>query len=63
MFVHHVANDTDDDAMKVYIEVNMFKVQSFEKASNPASLAKSFRVKVLMDDAMKMLDASVWPWH
>ncbi len=61
MFVHHVANDADDNAMKAYIEKNMCKVQSFEKAFNPASSAKSFRVKVLVDDAKKMLDANVWP--
>ncbi len=61
MFVHHVVNDTDDNAMQANIENNMCKVQSFEKASNPASSAKSFRVKVLMDDTKKMLDASMWP--
>ncbi len=58
VFLHHVVND---NAMKAYIEKNMCKVQSFEKASNPASSAKSFRVKVLVDNAKKMLDATVWP--
>ncbi len=61
MFVHHVANDTDDNAMKAYIEQNMCKVQSFEKASNPALLAKSFRFKVLVDNSKKMFDVTVWP--
>ncbi len=45
------------NAMKAYIENNMCKVQSFEKASNSASSAKSFRVKVLK----KMLDVNLWP--
>ncbi len=61
MFVHHVANDTDDNAMKAYIEKNMCKVQRFEKASNLASSAKSSRVKVLVDDAKKIHDSNVWP--
>ncbi len=39
MFVHHVANDTDDNAMKVYIEKNMCKVQSFEKASKSSIIS------------------------
>ena len=61
MFVHHVSNDTDDDALKVYIEQNVVPVQSFERSSNPASSAKSYRIKVLVDDAKKMLDANLWP--
>ncbi len=62
MFVLHAVNDTDDNAMKAHIEKNMYKVQSFEKASNSASPAKSFRVKVIVDDAVKMLDGTVWPF-
>ncbi len=61
MFVHNVCNNTTDDDMKIYIEQNEVPVQNFEWVSNPASAAKSFKVKVLTDDVKKMLDASMWP--
>ncbi len=61
MFVHSVCNATADDDMKGEIEQNVVPVQNFEHVSNPASAAKSFKVKVLIDDVKKMLDASMWP--
>lgn len=61
MFVHHVSNDTLDDHVKQYIEQNVVPVHAFEKASNPAAGAKSYKVKVLASDAKKMLDANIWP--
>ncbi len=60
MFVHSVCNDTTDDDMKGYIEQNVVQVQNFERVSNPASATKSFKVKVLIDDVKKMLDANMW---
>ncbi len=61
IFVHSVCNDTTNDKMKRYIEQNVVPVQNFEQVSSPASAAKSFKVKVLIDDVKKMLDSSMWP--
>ncbi len=61
MFVHSVCNDTTDDDMKGYIEQNVVSVQNFEQVFNPPSVAKSFKVKVIIDDVKKMLNANMWP--
>ncbi len=58
MFVHHLANDTDADDMSANIDDNICKIQRFEKPSNPAS-AKACTVKVLVNDVMKMLFATL----
>ncbi len=59
MFVYSVCNDTAEDDMKGYIEQHVVPVHNFEWVSNPSSTAKSFKMKVLIDDAKKILDASM----
>ncbi len=61
MCVHSVCNDTTDDDMRGYIEQNVVPVQNFEQVCNPASATKSFKVKILIHDVKKMLDANMWP--
>ena len=60
MFVENVCKTTNDEDMKEYVSA-IVPIEEFQCASVDQASRKSFKFKVRVGDASKLLDPEIWP--
>ena len=61
IFVFNLSGDTsDDDLQSFFVKINVM-VAELECRSKPDALARSYRVRIALDDIAKVMNPDIWP--
>ena len=61
IFVFNLSGDTsDDDLQSFFVKINV-TVAELECRTKPVALARSYRIRIALDDIAKVMNPDIWP--